>query len=129
MLTAADFVTDFIDVPAATRRVLSRKYQGIVGSAEPMAASYAAAVFAGVHDSILDRRVDAQAAADFVCGRIAAVDRFEFDVDLPRGTVELDEVWTIEHSTKYDIAAGKKVLVKRIFERLDEPIDTVTFWG
>jgi len=129
VLQDSDFVTDFIDVPPATRRALSRKYQGIAASAEAMSPSYAAAVFADVHDSILDRRADAQAEADFVCGKIAGVDRFKYTVDLPRGTVELAQVGTIAHSTKYDIAAGKQVMVKRIFERFDEPIDTVTFWG
>jgi hypothetical protein len=128
VLNDSDFVTDFIDVPAATRRVLSRKYQGVVGSAVALSSSYAASVFSQVHGSLLDQRADAQAEDDRVC-QYASIDRYEYDVDLPRGTVELGQYGTIYHADKYGLAAGKAVMVKRIFERFDEPIDTVTFLG
>jgi hypothetical protein len=127
VLKDSDFVTDFIDVPSSVRRAMSRQCQGIASTAAPLAPAYAQAVFQNPFWSLLDRREDAQALADYF-GRIGAKLRRPYTVDLPAGIAQLGKIAFVPYK-RFGLSGGRNLQIQRISERKLDEIETVTFWG
>lgn len=115
-LGSGDLVTDLVDVPPARRNELTSLWRGQVFSAGTLAARYAAANNADPMVSCFWAAADAQAEIDRVTA-LYAVERRFFVPPALRGRdytrIQPGQVGRIRYN-RYGIAAGKKVLVKRV---------------
>lgn len=129
-LGASDLVTDVVDVPQARRDELTALYRGQVFAAGPLDAHYRRAEAADPVISLFWRAADAQAEID----RVVAIyqrQRFFYQVTV-RGDQQLaplpGQIGRLYYS-RYGLADGKPVLVRRV-ERNPATGDVVlTLWG
>lgn len=128
VLTAEDFVTDYVTVPMSVRSALSSEYQGIAVSAEPLAGTYSAAVNAEPSEVLLDVAADAQAEVDHICDYYSTLRKFyTFTVSAELG-IELGQIWTLTYP-RHGLENGKNLLVSSLSRRLGEETVKVTLRG
>jgi hypothetical protein len=137
VLSATDFVSDFVDVPFAVRRVLSRRFRAVRTTGVPFPSEYAHA--RGATDpveTLLDSPADLQAEIDRVAALYTVVRYFYlFSVPIEAiGEYELGQTWTLQYwgedgSPRYNLGAGKPCLLTSITEDRVNHVATLRLWG
>jgi hypothetical protein len=130
-LDPTDFVTDFVDVPFAVRRELSRRFRAVRTTGVPFPSEYAHA--RGATDpvgTLLDSPADLQAEIDRVASLYSTVRRFyQCRVAIEAiGAYELGQVWELEYP-RYGLQDGKNVLITAITEDRVNRTATLRLWG
>jgi hypothetical protein len=131
VLDPTDFVTDFVDVPFAVRRELSRRFRAVRTTGVPFPSEYAHA--RGATDpveTLLDSPADLQAEIDRVASLYSTVRRFyQCSVAIEAiGAYQLGQVWELEYP-RYGLQAGKNVLITAITEDRVNRTATLRLWG
>jgi hypothetical protein len=137
VLDPTDFVTDFVEVPFAIRRELSRRFRAVRTTGVPFPSEYAHA--RGATDpleTLLDSPADLQAEIDRVAALYQTVRYFYlFSVPIDAvGQYELGQTWTLRYSDKdgnprYELGAGKPCMITSITEDRVNRVATLRMWG
>lgn len=131
VLDPTDFVTDFVDVPFAVRRELSRRFRAVRTTGVPFPSEYAhARGAADPVETLLDDPADIQAEIDRVATLYQTV-RFFYTVSVDIesvGAYELGQTWTLQYP-RYGLDAGKPCLITAITEDRVNRTATLRLWG
>lgn len=131
VLDPTDFVTDFVDVPIATRKLLSRRFQSVRTTGVQLPSEYAHA--RGAADplpTLIDEPDSLQAEIDRVCA-LYAVPRFFYEARVPIDDLalyQLGQCWTLMYP-RYGLDAGKRVILVGITEDQINETATLRLWG
>ena len=130
-LTAADLVTDMVDVPQARRDELTALWRGVAYSGSALPARYQHADSAEPMQSAFWRAQDAQTEIDRVVGmygvpRFSMVAAFKAD---PTFAPKPGQVGRITYSRYAELAGGKKVLVRGRTRNPATGDITLILWG
>lgn len=128
-LAASDLVTDMVDVPQSKRDQLTASSRGLVAGNGPLAERYRHADAAIPMMSCLFREQDAQAEIDYDIA-LYPIPRFFYSVawrsDDPPPTP--GSIGKLTYP-RYDLAAGKKLLVKRVIRQPSTGDAQLILWG
>lgn len=129
-MDASDFVTDLVDVPIARRAELMRPYRGLVYSAVPLAARYAAAERRNPFLSMFWRQEDAQAEIDRICSLYAVERRFYLWRNAGDVALQLHPGQVV-HLTYplHGLDAGRNMLVVSVQGNRSTGRFTIKLWG
>ncbi|WP_296280536.1 hypothetical protein [Pseudoxanthomonas sp.] len=130
-LSAADLVTDMVDVPQARRDELTALWRGVAYSGSALPARYQHADSAEPMQSAFWRAQDAQTEIDRVVGmygvpRFSMVATFKGD---PTFAPKPGQVGRITYSRYAELAGGKKVLVRGRTRNPATGDITLILWG
>lgn len=130
-LSAADLVTDMVDVPQSRRDELTALWRGVAYSGSALPARYQHADSAEPMQSAFWRAQDAQTEIDRVVGmygtpRFSMVAAFKGD---PSFAPKPGQVGRITYSRYAELAAGKKVLVRGRTRNPATGDITLILWG
>ena len=131
VLDNTDFVTDFIDVPFAVRRDLSRKFRAVRTTGESFPSEYAHARGAvDPVETLLDSPADLQTEIDRVAALYRVLRRFyQLSVSIDAlADYELGQVWLLQYP-RYGLQAGKKCIITAITEDRVNRTATLRLWG
>lgn len=128
-LSAADLVTDLVDVPQARRDQLTAPFRGQVYAGAPLPGCYAHADTAEPMYSCFWREQDAQTECNRVIGLYSVPRSFYLwelrDSDL---TPQPGQIGSIR-SSRYQLSAGKPVLVRRVSMNRATGAIRILAWG
>lgn len=131
IFTDAEFVTDYLEVPAVRRAQLKRRSQFVQVSNTQLANQYRHAINADPLDSLLDDQVQAQTEIDRVCGFYTTLRYFRtFTVLFEGPAIEL-KFGDIVRATypRWGLGSGVKLfVVGTVLRPFANEIDIIT-WG
>ena len=129
-MEAGEFVTDLVDVPMQRRQELMGLYRGLVYSARPLAARYAAAERRPPFISLFWHAQDAQSEIDRICG-LYAVERNFYRWSIagqPSLALVPGQIVRVSYP-RYGLAAGRNLLVAGIQRNPVTGRVTLRMWG